>query len=424
MSLFVQMHPIEGMRDLAMQQWAHALRKAGHTVVEHSLLEPSAAPENHFSELSAKIRSLNPDAIFTHGGMGFHSPQFYLRPEIAEIPLLSFWFDDPLRPVSTFMRKPRYLDALRRPRCLHFVWDGYWRDWLWEKHAVRSLPIHLAADPEEFHPDKRIVEHSSWLVFVGTLSGKETLEKIIFKMPPLLRKVAYALEKEVAAASYGAQPYHLLDAVIAGRSETFRQAILETREKDPDAWLALCHYAWHIGKNETRRRLLREAMKVGPLLILAGNLERSQAAEHEWKAALGETRFALRVIDTGHMRGDGLNTLYRHGCLHLQATDPQSVESGIPFRVFQTTACARPLISDIKPGLASCYDFEKEILTFSSDKDAAEKIAFAFSRPALLEEVAEAGHKRFLLEHTWKNRIEYVLQKTAAEFRVQPDEKG
>jgi glycosyltransferase involved in cell wall biosynthesis len=396
------------MEQMAQSQWIATLRKLGHEVRIHNLRLKSVDPRVNLPKLVSAVLDAYPEIIFVEGAIGFNLPEFYLYRDIRPVPVASFWFDDPMRTVECWKTEPGYLDALRSANVHHFVWDGYWRKWLLDHHSVHSSPIHLGADPDEFRPGPRPLEHQNSVVFVGTLVSPSHLRAEWENLPVVLQPVINDLACAMKQAPYGFNPYEILEEVIAGQSEKVRQACDILMKKDPEAILHLRGIAWKMGKNEVRGRILRETLKVSPLLMLCGNFEKTHANEREVRDLLRCDSSRLTVLDTRNVPVSDISNLYAFGKIHIQATDPQSVEGGIPFRVFQTTACRRPLLTDKRAELADCYSYDEEILTYDSEKDFAEKLEQALADSDRLDRVAEAGYRRFLKEHTWRHRFDCV----------------
>ncbi len=394
---------------MAQSQWTSTLRKQGHRVHIHNLRTPNVDPRANLNQLVAEVLDPRPEMIFMEGGGGFNLPEFFHHRKIQEVPVGVFWYDAPIRPYSCFISQPGYRDALKQANMTHFIWDGFWRKWFETHVGVPSLPIHLAADPDDFHPLPRISEYRDHAVFVGTLISQKHIEAERKKLHPVGQHIAKFFAKNIDNAIYGLNPYQILGDTLNALPEKLVSALEMLGHNNSEILYRLNIFAWMIGKNEVRKRILREAVKVAPLLILSGNFEENHASETELQQVLKAPEKRLVVRDTRDCNVTDLKNLYAYGRLHLQATDPQSVEGGIPFRVFQTTACKRPLLTDKKNELGECYAFGRELLTYHSEVDFAETLEHAFKQADLLEQVAEAGYQRFLKEHTWQHRYHYVM---------------
>jgi hypothetical protein len=275
-------------------------------------------------------------------------------------------------------------------------------------HNISSYPIHLAADSDQFASMPRAQEFQSHVVFVGTMISPSYIEQQQRKLPTVCQKICSMLNASIDKQPYGTNPFQHLDETVQNLPDKLISAYKAMEEQDPEAFLNLRTHAWMLGKNEVRKRILKATLEGFPLLILCGNWERTHATEQEIRKLLKCDSDQLIVRDTASLEFSEIAKLYAYGKIHIQATDPQSVQGGIPFRVFQTTAAARPLLTDKKPELAECYCYGKEIFTFDSENDFATTLQSAVANPTRLNDVARAGHERFLRDHTWEKRFEYV----------------
>jgi hypothetical protein len=409
MSKFIVLCPLEGMIQMAQSQWSRTLSKAGHEVKTVNLRSKGLDPILDLPRLVREILEFNPQCIFVEALLGFNLAEFYHDPNIQKIPIGAFWFDDPYRSIAHLKTDDPYFDLLRLNNIQHFVWDGYWRDWLDKRYKIKSHPIHLAADPEEFFPIEKKKEYPDAIVFIGTLVRQDRLTNLKDHFVPVVKNIGETFEREYQKSSYGTPTYTLLEEVISSLPPKLSKAYLTLVENNSSSIKQLHAYVWMYGKNETRKRILKTALKRGPLLMLSANLEKTQPSQDELKETLGSDNCRLIYQDTSAFENN-LSEIYNFGKLHIQTTDPQSIFGGIPFRVFQTAACARPLLTDKKAELGECFEYEKEILTFNSEEDFCEKLESALVDSNRLEEIAERGYQRFLKEHTWAQRMETVVK--------------
>jgi hypothetical protein len=409
MSRYLVICPLEGMEQMAQSEWTRALRMLGHDVKCINLRSRGVDPRANLSNLVHQVSRFSPEAIFVEGLLGFNLPEFYLHPAIQDIPVIAFWFDDPYRSLSHIHKEDSFIELLRSKNIHHFVWDGYWRKWLKDKFGITSHPIHLAAHPEDFRPLPPQSEYLDHVVFVGTLIAGDKIQKIRDQFVPVTSLIAKKFDDEYPLAPYGSSPYLILEAMVKSLPPKWGNAYEMLSTKNVEGLKILATYCWMIGKNVTRRRVLKAVLKAAPLLVLSGNLEKSHAGENEFRELLGEKTSRLTYQDTSMMESK-LMELYRYGKIHLQSTDPQSVEGGIPFRVFQTTACKKALITDKKIELEKCYKYGEEIQTYETDLDVPQKIEQIFKQSDLIDDLASSGHHRFLHEHTWTIRMQGVIE--------------
>ncbi len=76
-------------------------------------------------------------------------------------------------------------------------------------------------------------------------------------------------------------------------------------------------------------------------------------------------------------------------------------------RLFEATGVGTCLISDWKENLADIFEPEKEIITYKSKEECAEKITWYLHHPEDLKKIAKAGQMRILKDHTHKQRAAY-----------------
>ncbi|HEY8966487.1 MAG TPA: glycosyltransferase [Candidatus Methylacidiphilales bacterium] len=414
MSRFLLLLPLAGLRHMALAEWGDALRAAGHEVDEMPLLRPDAPPEETVDAVAKAVGRRDYRAVFAANPLVFVRPDFLARPEVAARPFVCFWFDDPYRPLTRWEREPGIVAAMKAPHVRHHVWDGHWRDWLAARHGIASRPVHLAADPALFRPlPPDPAFPSADAVFIGTLASRAAVDARRHSLAPypVLAKAARQVEAGIAQGSFGADPFAVVEAVLAGLPERLRAEAEGLAERAPDALLALRAFAWLLGKNEVRRRMLRAALDAAPVSVFSGNLEKTQAGAEELNALVGAERapHPLRFVDTGSLGHADLPKLYAAGRLHLQGTDPQSIQGGLPFRVFQTTACGRALLTDVKPELLDCFAEGSEIACYRTEAEIAPAVARLLADAPAREAMAAAGRERFLAEHTWRHRVDAVL---------------
>jgi spore maturation protein CgeB len=101
----------------------------------------------------------------------------------------------------------------------------------------------------------------------------------------------------------------------------------------------------------------------------------------------------------------------------VQIIDPQSIEGGLPFRVFECGACAVPLLSDFRPELTALFPAGSGLSTATSEKSLRETAAGLFQMSKRdLDAQGQVLHQAFLAQHTWEHRWQQLMQ--GREFRT------
>ena len=82
-------------------------------------------------------------------------------------------------------------------------------------------------------------------------------------------------------------------------------------------------------------------------------------------------------------------------------------------RLFEATGMGTCLISDTGNNMKELFEDDKEIITYRTKDELLEKISYLLDNPSLCENIAKAGQKRTLKDHTLEKRclhIHTVLQ--------------
>ena len=201
-------------------------------------------------------------------------------------------------------------------------------------------------------------------------------------------------------------PVRPYDVALKTRSfigEKYGRAV-DAMLKDPTTLALWNHLVWRWGKRIARLRGLSAVAQAGPLAIMSGHATESYAGEEELRAAL-PAGTDLVYADTRDLAASAWKGLFRTGKFQVQITDPQSVEGGLPFRVFECGACGVPLLSDHRPELAALFPPETGVVTASTEVALWEAAARLFQ--ASKQDLAAQGklfNQQFIANHTWEIR--------------------
>jgi hypothetical protein len=336
-----------------------------------------------------------------------------MQEKFRHIPKASLWFDDYLRTYGL----RRYTEEHRRLQSEYslktYIWDGYWRKRFQDEFSIPCDPIHLAADEIEYFPSEptHFKGFEESLIFVGNIPSLEFIWKQASAFPTACTQLIHRVHELMTTSAYGRLSYDILEEAQQNLPVKLK-AIVEHFRADIAQNILINHLAWLLGKRETRLRILRLASQQRDVVILSGHSDKTFADAAELSKDIGQSAYPLKFVSTNHVKLQQLGCLYHTGGLHLQATDPQSVECGIPFRVFETAASGRVLLSDYKPGLVQCFKPDHEILIYKDDQDFPDQLSKALKNQKQWKEIGEAAYCRFLKEHTWKHRFETLRNRT------------
>jgi hypothetical protein len=73
-------------------------------------------------------------------------------------------------------------------------------------------------------------------------------------------------------------------------------------------------------------------------------------------------------------------------------------------RLFEITGVGSCMVTDMKKNLGELFEIDKEVVAFNSGDECVEKIKWLIDHPKEREEIAKAGQKRVLKDHTFRIR--------------------
>ncbi len=79
-------------------------------------------------------------------------------------------------------------------------------------------------------------------------------------------------------------------------------------------------------------------------------------------------------------------------------------------RLFEATGCGTMLITDAKDNLNELFEVGKEIVSYRDPREAVERIEYYASHPDERDDIAYAGKQRTLREHTYRQRMEELVE--------------
>jgi hypothetical protein len=360
--------------------------------------------------LAAEIASHRPDLILWVMDCVLTYAGCFENEAVRTVPKASFWFDDFTRAYAIQHHTDVHRHLCEERALKTYVWDGYWRRQFQQRFGVPCYPIHLAADEVEYYPGEptHFKGFEDSLIFIGNVPSRTYILDWAGTFPQPCTRLIHDTAEIISRSAYGRIPYDALEEAYQALSPKMKTVVDHFRS-DTAHDILLKRLAWMLAKREVRVRILRLAARQRPVAILSGHSDKSFARAEELSQDLGETPHPAKFIMTDHVPLNQVGCLYHIGGLHLQATDPQSVEGGIPFRVFETAASRRPLLSDFKPELTECFKPEEEILCYRDDQDFPDRLNEALKNPDRLKAVADAAYRRFLKEHTWRHRFQQII---------------
>ena len=333
-------------------------------------------------------------------------------PSLASVDKISLWFDDYYRSPKTLAHPEIWTDWQKKFGVRVGIWDGYWRC-QWKKlTGFDAFATHLASDHRVLRPGAEPWnrEWNERAAFIGTVPSLKSLESFSEAFPAYMRRFLDEICETMRTALWPIKPYDICQSSRSFLGIKYSRAI-DAALKEPASHALWNHLLWRWGKRIARLRGLSAVAQAGPLAIMSGHGTESFAGEDELRAALPKG-IDLVFADTTDVPERSWRGLFQTGKFQLQITDPQSIEGGLPFRVFECGACGVPLLSDDRHDLSSIFPDGSGLVTASSERALQEKAALLFqTSKADLQVLGQRFHQNFLAHHTWEIRWRQLMLK-------------
>lgn len=364
----------------------------------------------HDGELRDAICTDSVDLICFLMDSPLTSPGVWKSPHLHDIPKISFWYDDFTRCPDTLAHPEVWRQWQEKDHVTTFIWDGYWRQKWQEFSHHPALPIHLSADPEQFSSDTVSVfpELSGHAIFTGTIPAIAALREDAAALPVPVRNYLTSCVASLEQMPWPIQPYEIAAKERAALNEKTASAVNQWLS-NPAHQALFNHQVWHWAKRIARLRGLAAVMQSGPLAVVSGHRTARFASEAELRTTLhAPDSFQFRNstdVDAKDWAG-----IFRSGRFQVQFTDPQSVQGGLPFRVFECAASGAVLLSDTRPELAEEFKDNEEIVLADDEAGLTRRSHDLFhADPEMLTSIGTAALDKFRQKHTCGQRWREII---------------
>jgi hypothetical protein len=331
-------------------------------------------------------------------------------PSLAAVEKISLWFDDYYRSPKTLANPEVWTNWQKNHGVRVGIWDGYWRLQWKNLTGCEAFPLNLAVDPRILRPNAE-PWNRKWndrAAFVGTIPSLKSLETFGQAFPAPLRRLLEEVCVAMQESEWPIKPYELAKSCRSFLGIKYGNAI-DAMLKDPVALALWNHLLWRWGKRIARLRGLAAVAKAGPIAIMSGHGAESYAGEDEIRTALPEGTDMV-YADTKNVPASSWKGLFRTGKFQVQITDPQSIEGGLPFRIFECGACGVPLLSDHRAALDNLFPPGSGLITATSELTLQKMAAKLFLTPRQdLTNVGQLFHQNVVAQHTWEIRWRQIV---------------
>jgi len=365
-----------------------ALQNSGHKVTTLKGIQ-GMAPKSFLETLIEGILEFRPDLILTINHFGFDEKGViaeFLRS--IEMPVASWFVDSPNVILRAHGRNVSPYVSL-------FLWD---RSYIPEMKAmgfedVSFLP--LATDPSIFKPrnlsaEQRARFHAD-VGFVGNSMvdwSREKLRDLSVSLQGLAKRLAHVMYKRRIAFDEALEEISQEEKrVVRGLSPLERSNLESSVHR-----LGTLHY-----------RLLCIGMLEGFHPVIHG--------DEGWKTLLDQ-RFVLK----GPLHYYTELPLFYNACKVNFNTTSLQMHEAVNQRVFDVPACAGFLLTDHLEVLHELFDVGKEIVVYEDLEEIPEKVRYYLRHPEQREKIARQGRERVLKEHTYRHRLQKIVQAMRARY--------
>lgn len=365
----------------AFQDCMEGFEELGHKTKIYGFPSSDSSVSAPLGDLVSEIRSFSPDFVFVVNHM--YLPSGLLGR--LRIPYASFFMDSPFYRV----RREDLRGSLETPGVI-FTWDKSYIPDL-KRFGFRNVyHLLLATNPKIFmkmelseEDMKRFGCNVSFAGRSGHLHYKKFCE---LTQNPCLKKIC----EEVVHRMY-TDPTLPLPRVLKEIESSFGQGIHCSTEEDERLLHITLEYA---AMSLWRKEIIESVSEFGC----------SICGDEPWREMVGD-----RVRFLGWIDREGLAKLYNATRINLNITMPQ-LRTTLPFRIFDVTACGGFLLTDIREDLWSCFEVGDEVVIYRDKMELKEKIRYYLEHPEERREIGEKGMNRTLKDHTYKKRMEEVVE--------------
>jgi spore maturation protein CgeB len=379
-----------------------ALTSGDHKVMKISIPDPkkpvqgrSSGNEAIIQKLIETILAFRPDFIVTMNHLGFDEEgalTSFLRS--IEMPVASWYVDSPNLILRSFDRNVSQYVSL-------FIWDRTYMDDMKAMgfEAVEYLP--LGTDTAVFRPAKNKseirdprseIKYSCDVGFVGN----SMIEPVEERMSNIDRKHHGLIEKMAVKLSRSGIPY--------------LSAIEELQDADKRRYGEL---------NDQEKTVFEAAVLWKATLLyrlecikMLGEFDLHIHGDCGWYSLLDQKN--IKILPPLNYYRE-LPLLYKACKINFNATSRQMKEA-VNQRVFDVPACGAFILTDYQKSLDELFDVGKEIIVYRDKEEIPGLVKYYLDNPGKREGVAGKGMERVVKEHTYKRRLDVMINAMKARY--------
>ncbi|MFN7954417.1 MAG: glycosyltransferase [bacterium] len=363
-----------------------ALSELGHEVTTF----PTEALLD-LARLRDEVRAIQPHFAFFVANL---SVPLEVLDELG-VPFATWFADNPFRVLD---------ERFRGARMSLFSWDRAYLAELREHGIEHAHWLPLAANPGRFTAGPQDPERVAPLSFCADCGDDEQLSDLPFAEVPGLKEIVDELIDAQAL-----DPTRRIPTLVRERASASQTHELLARALAGDAALAreleICVEA--SAGVRYRRNVL--------LALVTGGVPLDVYGPAGWGPQVGGLP---RVRVLGWLEnGEPLASLYRSSTVNLNLTIPQ-LRTALPMRVFDALAAGGAVLTDYRADVEELFDPRSELHVARSTPELVELAQWLLRHPRYAAEAARAGQARVLAEHTFRHRMEALVNQVCADHAL------
>ncbi|MBW2557912.1 MAG: glycosyltransferase [Deltaproteobacteria bacterium] len=370
-----------------------AFRELGHEIKIIRLVRNPQNPDIFLSfnliDRITEIVSFQPDMIFTINGIGLDNDGIIVRIcNLLKISLVCWYVD-----------KPFYLDQwtddIVQPFTFFFLFDASYVEGVKQKGTDLAFPLPLATNPRSFQNvelnQDEISRFSADVVFVGrseikkAKSYRQKVEKCLALLG-IEQKIDLDKLVDLYLADPTLQPVDIFSTQIL-------HLLCGKKATDPSLIALFDNWMEHEATVKHRKTYI-EALE---------GIDFKVCGEDAWLDIVSKENF---IPEVSYFRD--LKKIYHTAKININISRPQ-VKTALNQRLFDAPVSGGFLLTDYRKDLDRYFEVGKEIDCFNSPSELREKIEYYLLRPELRGRMKEAARRRVMEEHTYKNRMQELI---------------
>ena len=383
---------VVSLRHLLLSEIKGALDRLGHPA-QVMLIPGEELDRDKVERLYIEtIKQFKPDFLLTINHLGFDREGVVTHLlESLRVPIASWYVDSPYLILGHYRGNTS-------PMLTLFMWDRDYVPMLEGLGLERVIYLPLGVDEDIFNPGAVLTgkpaQQQIGVGFVGNsmvIKSKSKLKKS-GAAGPLLERY-----QEVCKAFIGSPHLVVRDLMRESFPDLNRQllAMGEARALDYETSVIWQTTGWY------RKMLLEGLQRFHPTV----------AGDPGWSEILGK---GFRILRELNYYAD-LPVFYRSTKVNFNATSRQ-MKNGLNQRVFDVPASRSLLLTDFTRQLEDMFEPGKEVLAYRSGAEIPGLVEKALKDTGYRENIARAGYKRALNEHTYARRLTKLIDVMRANY--------